>query len=116
MGNQPVLELRDIRKAFPRVVALDEVSFDLLRGEVHVLLGENGAGKSTLMNILGGAYRKVAGEILRDGSTIATHPISEVVRGALAGRETCEPGVDPADLPLCISAHWAGRKKALLRP
>ena len=40
-----------------------------------------------------------------------THPISEVVRGALAGREPCEPGIDPADLPPCISANWAGRKK-----
>ena len=70
MENQPVLELRNIRKTFPGVVALDEVSFNLSRREVHVLLGENGAGKSTLMKILSGAYRKDSGEILIDGRRV----------------------------------------------
>ena len=60
----------NIRKAFPGVVALDDVSFDLRRGEVHVLLGENGAGKSTLMKILSGAYQKSAGRILIEGREI----------------------------------------------
>ena len=65
-----VLEMRGIRKEFPGVVANDDVSFDVRRGEVHALLGENGAGKSTLMNILYGLYRPDAGEIRLNGKAV----------------------------------------------
>ncbi len=70
MTEAPVLEMREIRKTFPGVVALDGVDFALRRGEVHILLGENGAGKSTLMKILSGAYQKTAGRITLDGAEI----------------------------------------------
>jgi ribose transport system ATP-binding protein len=70
MTEAPVLEMRHIGKRFPGVIALDEVDFELRRGEVHILLGENGAGKSTLMKILSGAYQKSAGQIFLDGAEI----------------------------------------------
>ncbi len=66
----PMLEMRGIRKVFPGVVALDGVDLTLAAGDVHMLLGENGAGKSTLMKILGGAYRKDAGDIRLNGRLV----------------------------------------------
>jgi ABC-type uncharacterized transport system ATPase subunit len=62
------LELKDITKTFPGVLANDRISISADRGEVLGLLGENGAGKSTLMNILSGLYKPDSGEILIDGS------------------------------------------------
>jgi len=60
---EPVLEAEGISKRFPGVQALDGVSFAVLPGEVHALVGENGAGKSTLVKILTGAYRPDSGEL-----------------------------------------------------
>src|SRR4051812_4068428 len=60
----------DIRKTYPGVVALDDVSLTIRAGEVHLLLGENGAGKSTLIKILSGACRSDAGEIRIDGRAV----------------------------------------------
>ncbi|MGI6237648.1 MAG: sugar ABC transporter ATP-binding protein [Candidatus Excrementavichristensenella sp.] len=67
------LEMRGITKRFPGVLALDNVSLSVRKGEVHALLGENGAGKSTLMKILSGAYRMDEGEILFDGKPVEIH-------------------------------------------
>jgi ribose transport system ATP-binding protein len=71
VNSAPILELRGISKRFAGVQALDNVSFELREGEVHILLGENGAGKSTLMKVLCGAYKADAGEFFHRGEPVA---------------------------------------------
>ncbi|MCX6056178.1 MAG: sugar ABC transporter ATP-binding protein [Chloroflexi bacterium] len=71
----PLLEVRNITKRFPGVVALDDVSLKFLPGEVHAVVGENGAGKSTLMKIMAGAYVPDSGEMFLSGKKVAfAHP------------------------------------------
>jgi simple sugar transport system ATP-binding protein len=69
-SEQPAVELVEITKAFPGVLANDRISLAVRRGEVHCLLGENGAGKSTLMNILSGMVRPDSGQIVLDGRNV----------------------------------------------
>ena len=68
--SEPILELRNISKAFPGVQALKDVSFDVVPGEVHALVGENGAGKSTLIKIVAGVYQPDAGTIYFQGQPV----------------------------------------------
>lgn len=65
-----VIEMLNIRKEFPGIVANDNISLQLKRGEIHALLGENGAGKSTLMSILFGFYKPDGGIIKKDGQVV----------------------------------------------
>lgn len=65
-----VVEMRNIRKEFPGVVANDNISLTLKKGEIHALLGENGAGKSTLMSILFGMYQPDSGSIYVRGKEV----------------------------------------------
>lgn len=64
---EPLIELQDIRKQFPGVLALDGVSLQIRPGEIHTVIGENGAGKSTLINILAGELQPDSGTILYEG-------------------------------------------------
>jgi ABC-type sugar transport system ATPase subunit len=69
-AQAPLLEMRSITKRFPGTLALDHVQLDVLRGEIHAVMGENGAGKSTLMKILSGVYTADEGEIRLEGKLI----------------------------------------------
>lgn len=71
--TQNLVEMRHITKTFPGVVALDDVTFECLPGEVHAVVGANGAGKSTLMKILAGVYQPDSGEVLLEGEPIRIH-------------------------------------------
>lgn len=75
-----VVEMRQIVKRFPGVLANDHVDIDLRPGEVHAMLGENGAGKSTLMNVLAGLYRADSGEIYVNGQRVEIGSPRDAIR------------------------------------
>ncbi|MCL2616684.1 MAG: ABC transporter ATP-binding protein [Defluviitaleaceae bacterium] len=75
-----IIEMRGITKRFPGIVANDDISLGLRRGEIHALLGENGAGKSTLMSVLFGLYRPEAGTILKNGQPITISGPNDATR------------------------------------
>lgn len=68
--SEYVIEMNHIRKEFPGIVANDDITLQLKKGEIHALLGENGAGKSTLMSVLFGLYQPEAGTIKKDGKEV----------------------------------------------
>ncbi|HML37589.1 MAG TPA: sugar ABC transporter ATP-binding protein [Bacillota bacterium] len=77
MGNDVVLELKDISKSFPGVQALDGVSLTVRKGEAHVVIGENGAGKSTLMKIISGVYPNEKGSMYLEGEPVNIKSVHE---------------------------------------
>jgi len=68
--SDTILEMKNITKDFPGVRALDDINFELRKGEVHALVGENGAGKSTLMSVLAGVHTDFLGTIIMDGKPV----------------------------------------------
>ena len=57
MENEYVIQMKNITKRFPGIIANDNITFELKKGEIHALVGENGAGKSTLMSVIFGLYQ-----------------------------------------------------------
>ncbi|MCL2287468.1 MAG: ABC transporter ATP-binding protein [Firmicutes bacterium] len=65
-----IIEMRNITKEFPGIIANDDITLQLKKGEIHALLGENGAGKSTLMSVLFGLYKQEKGSIYKEGKEV----------------------------------------------
>ena len=106
-SDVPLIELRNASKFFGSVIALNDVSLAVRRGEVLCLLGDNGAGKSTLIKILSGVHMPSRGELLVDGEAVhfssprdaldrgiatvfqdlATVPLMSITRNFFMGRE-----------------------------
>ena len=70
MSEEYIIEMLNITKRFPGIVANDNITLQLKKGEIHALLGENGAGKSTLMSVLFGLYQPEEGEIHKNGKKV----------------------------------------------
>jgi len=83
-AHRRFLEMRDITKHFPGVVALEGVNFHMDRGEVVAVIGENGAGKSTLMKVLGGIYQADQGEIHIEGQKVAIRSVHDAMARGIA--------------------------------
>lgn len=72
---ETILTVRHVRKAFGGLVAVDDISLDVVSGQVHSIIGPNGAGKTTLMNLLSGVYKPTSGTISYNGSDITHIPL-----------------------------------------
>jgi len=82
-SDVPLLRMTGISKTYPGVIALEDVDFELMAGEVHCLVGENGAGKSTLVKILGGAERPDKGRISLDGRDLSVRTPVDALRAGI---------------------------------
>ncbi len=122
--SEYLVEMRHITKRFPGIVANDDVSLGIRKGEVFALLGENGAGKSTLMSILFGIYGPDEGEILIDGKPVKFHSSTDAAACSIGMvhqhfklvhpftiAENIVLGVEPEEKRLGV-LPWVNMKKA----
>lgn len=93
--EQVVLEVKNVTKRFPGVLALSNVNFRLSKGKVHALMGENGAGKSTLMKIIAGIYQADEGDVFLHGEKVVFHtPKQALLHGISMIHQELSPILD----------------------
>ena len=78
-NNEIAVEVKNITKSYPGVVANDSVDFSVMKGEIHALVGENGAGKSTLVKILYGIEQPDSGEIFVNGDSVEINKVDTAI-------------------------------------
>lgn len=108
--NSPILEVRDLTVAFGGVVALSDVDFQLMPGELHCLIGPNGAGKSTLFRAMTGQVMARTGDVLFEGQSILQRRVDQIARLGI-GAKTQVPNLFASLSPrehLRIAARLAG--------
>ena len=114
-NSAPLLEVRDVAKQFGAVIALKSATLNLVRGEIHALMGANGAGKSTLVKILTGVHPADAGTVTINGATrvlsLARRSASSRHRLGLS-RSRARPGSD--DRPKYAISRCPPRESAEL--
>ena len=81
---KPILEMRGITKMYGKAAAVQDVNFNLMKGEVHAILGENGAGKSTLTKMMAGVVQPTSGNIMFEGAPITIKSPAEAVKFGIA--------------------------------
>jgi len=107
MAEEYLLEMEHIRKEFPGVLALNEVSLRVRSGTVHALMGENGAGKSTLMKVLLGIYRPEKGSIRFDG---VTHEVMDIRKSLQYGISMIHQELSPIPYMTVAENIFLGRE------
>lgn len=102
-----IVEMRNITKHFGHVIALAGVSFDILPGECHCLLGDNGAGKSTFIKIMSGVQKPTAGQILVDGQPVTFRTPRDAMNAGIA---TVHQDLAMITLMSVTRNFWMGRE------
>ena len=124
--SEYIIEMLHITKEFPGIIANDDITLQLRKGEIHALLGENGAGKSTLMSVLFGMYQPEKGEIRKYGQVVQirdpnaaaalrrglVHELCKLV-DVVSGLDTFILGVEPTATPFGFLQKAQAREKVM---
>jgi ABC-type sugar transport system ATPase subunit len=116
--TQTIINMKGIDKAFPGVIALEDVDFSLNKGEIHALMGENGAGKSTLIKILTGVEHPDKGTIELEGtsfkyvlrSILRNSASAQSIKKSICARTCRLPRISCSDTNRAVLGAFIGEK------